>query len=247
MEPGALSCGTCGGSFEVPRVPVARAIYVRRCPRCSYQGDGIPYFRRTRNVGFLLAIGIFSWGVAALIYWLVARGNRICPSCGLDWGLSLPPGGNGSEPPPARRKPPSLPRRGLGRRILGTLTILFASFMMIAGLVETELAAVIFGSFIGLAGAGTFWWGWKSLEARRQALLASLQRQVVRLAKKKGGTLTVTDVAAHLDLSLEAAEKVLIAMDDGFRVRSEITRDGILFYEFPEVKHQGHLKAGPGL
>ena len=72
-----------------------------------------------------------------------------------------------------------------------------------------------------------------------------LQQQVLRLATHRGGTLTVTEVASDMNLSLPAAEKVLVSMDDGFRVRSEISKDGVLYYEFPEVLHRGEL--GPGI
>jgi hypothetical protein len=54
----------------------------------------------------------------------------------------------------------------------------------------------------------------------------------------------VTDVAAEMNLSLPAAEKILISMDDGFRVRSEISDDGVLFYEFPELLHRRELGGG---
>ena len=36
----------------------------------------------------------------------------------------------------------------------------------------------------------------------------------------------------------------MIGMDDGFRVRSDISKEGVLFYEFPEVMHQKKLRAG---
>lgn len=62
------------------------------------------------------------------------------------------------------------------------------------------------------------------------------------MATERRGVLTVTDVAAALDLSLPAAEKLLIGMDDGFRVRSDVTEDGIIVYEFPEVLHRGKLR-----
>ena len=67
---------------------------------------------------------------------------------------------------------------------------------------------------------------------------------MLRLAARRGGSLTVTEVASELSLSLPAAEKVLIELDDGFRVRSEITEDGILLYEFPEVRHRPELPPG---
>jgi len=87
-------------------------------------------------------------------------------------------------------------------------------------------------------------WGWRALQERRQAVLQALNRRVLMPATRRGGVPTVTEVAAELDLSLEAAEKVLIGMDDGFRVRSDISDEGVLYYEFPEVVHQKKLRAG---
>ena len=56
--------------------------------------------------------------------------------------------------------------------------------------------------------------------------------------------MTVTEVAASLDLSLSAAEGVLDGMDDGLRVRSDITDQGIIVYEFPELRHHPRLESG---
>jgi hypothetical protein len=97
---------------------------------------------------------------------------------------------------------------------------------------------------MGAVGAGGFWWGLKALNDRRKALMQRLQQKVLRLATHRGGTLTVTEVAADLNLSLPAAEKVLASMDDGFRVRCEISKEGVLFYEFPEVVHRKQLEPG---
>jgi hypothetical protein len=33
-------------------------------------------------------------------------------------------------------------------------------------------------------------------------------------------------------------------MDDGFRVRSDISTEGVLYYEFPELRHRKEI--GPG-
>ena len=71
-----------------------------------------------------------------------------------------------------------------------------------------------------------------------------LQRRVLLHATEQGGTLTVTEVAASLDLSLAAAEGVLDSMDDGLRVRSEVTNEGIIVYEFPELRHRPSLESG---
>ena len=74
--------------------------------------------------------------------------------------------------------------------------------------------------------------------------MTRLQRRVLLLATEKGGTLTVTEVAASLNLSLAGAESVLESMDDGLRVRSDVTNQGIIVYEFPEVRHHPRLESG---
>jgi hypothetical protein len=130
------------------------------------------------------------------------------------------------------------------RRVFGVGLVLLATILIVVGIVEGEPGAIAAGSGIGVSGTGSFWWGLRALNERRKALMQKLQRKVLQLATHKGGTLTVTEVAADLDLSLPAAEKVLISMDDGFRVRSEISREGVLYYEFPEVLHRGQLEPG---
>ncbi len=122
--------------------------------------------------------------------------------------------------------------------------VLLATLLVVIGIIEGEAAAIGVGSVIGVTGTGSIWWGLQGLNNRRKALMQRLQQKVLRLATHKGGTLTVTEVAADINLSLPAAEKVLVSMDDGFRVRSEISKDGVLYYEFPEVLHRGEL--GPG-
>jgi len=139
---------------------------------------------------------------------------------------------------------PPLPRNGLFRRIFGVGLVLLATLLVVIGIAEAEAVAIGIGSVIGVTGTGAFWWGLKGLNDRRKALMQRLQQRVLRLATSKGGTLTVTEVASDMSLSLPAAEKVLVSMDDGFRVRSEISKDGVLYYEFPEVLHRKEL--GPG-
>ena len=71
-----------------------------------------------------------------------------------------------------------------------------------------------------------------------------IQRKILKLASARGGTLTVTEVAADLNLALPAADKILTSMDDGLRVRSDISNEGILYYEFPEILHRREIGSG---
>ena len=247
LQPGATLCPTCGTATPVG-MALTRPAGVRRCPRCSYQGEGISYFRRAGHVGMLVGVSLFTYGFGGLVYWLARRKHLICPRCGLGWehasrALSI----TGPEPEmrmieaePEER----LPGGGTKRRVVGTLMVLLASLMVLIGFVEFEMVAVAMGSVMGAGGSLAYYWGWRGQQARREALMQGLQRKILRLAQMKGGTLTVTEVATDMNISLPAAEKILTSMDDGFRVRSEISKEGVLYYEFPEVRHRPELTAG---
>jgi hypothetical protein len=229
---------------------IARPSGIRRCPRCSYQGEGIPYFRRGGHIGLLIGVSVFTYGFGGLVYWLARRRHLICPRCGLGWehasrALTL------TGPEPERRvaedePDEKLPGTGMKRRIAGTLAVLAATALVLVGFLEAELGAVIAGSLVGASGSLTFYWGWSGLQERRKAIMNRIQRKILRLASARGGTLTVTEVAADLNLGLPAAEKILTSMDDGFRVRSEISNAGVIYYEFPEILHRKELGPGNG-
>lgn len=244
LDPQDRVCPTCGSETAAEMNLPAR---VRRCPRCGYRGEGIPYFRRPAHVALLVVLGLLAYGVGGLLYWLVRRKHRVCPNCGLGWehamrSMSASRVSGGGEPSPENEG--GLPGAGGARRVLGIGGILLAVLLLSLGLVDLDATLVAVGGVVGAAGGATFWWGWRALESRREAIMQSFQREVLMLASRRAGTLTVTEVAASLDLSLEAAEKVLISMDDGFRVRSEITREGVLLYEFPEIQHRAQLERG---
>jgi hypothetical protein len=229
-------CSLCGAA--VTRALTESSPVVRRCPRCHYAGQGIGYFRRPGHLALLAAVSLFTWGVGGIVYWLLRRRYSACPNCGLSWpegGYVLGPAWGPAE---ASRPEPALPSGGIRRRMLGAGLALFGTALIGGGLVGGEPPAVMAGCIFGLAGTGAFFWGWRALQERRAAVRQVLERRVLQLATRRGGSLTVTEVASDLDLSLTAAEGVLIAMDDGFRVRSDITDEGVLVFEFPEVHHR---------
>jgi hypothetical protein len=137
-----------------------------------------------------------------------------------------------------------LPGGGTKRRILGTLMVLIACLLILIGFVEFEMAAVAVGSVMGAAGSLTFYWGWSGQQDRRKAIMHRIQRKILKLAAAKGGTLTVTEVASDLNLAIPAAEKILTSMDDDLRVRSVISDEGVIVYEFPELMHRKELSSG---
>ena len=244
LQPGMLRCPTCGAATPVG-MALARPEGVRRCPRCSYQGEGVPYFRRGGHVGLLIGVSVFTYGLGGLVYWLARRKHLICPRCGLGWESSsraLVVTGSESERRLVADEPDErLPGGGIKRRILGTILVLVASLLILVGFVEFEMAAVAVGSVMGAAGSLAFYWGWSGQQDRRKAIVQRIQRKVLRLAAAKGGTLTVSEVATDLNLALPAAEKILTSMDDDLRVRSVISEEGVIIYEFPELRHRKEL------
>jgi ribosomal protein S27AE len=234
---------------------------VRSCPRCGHVGTGVKHFQRFSHVGVLLGLSVLTWftfGLGGLAYYVVRRKRMICAQCGLGWQHARIPG-PGLAGHPALADPSGtdlvgrgtqfgaggpLPRGGVGRRVLGVAMILFAALMVMVGAAGGAVEAVVFGTVAGALGTGTLWWGIQAREARRQAIKARLQQRVLLLATEEGGTLTVTGVAASLNLSLSAAEEVLDGMDDGLRVCSEVTNEGIIVYEFPELRHNPRLESG---
>jgi hypothetical protein len=129
-----------------------------------------------------------------------------------------------------------LPGSGIGRRAVGTLVALLGLLMIGIGTAELEVVLLVVGGVTGLTGALTFGWGWQSLQRRREAIMQRMQRRVLRLARARSGRLTATEVATELDLTLGAAERVLLSLDDGFRIRSDVTEEGILVFDFPELQ-----------
>lgn len=120
-------------------------------------------------------------------------------------------------------------------------------FFILAAMIENKPPGLVFALLAGSAGIGLYQWGKASLERRRRALHNRTEGQVLRLAAQKGGRITVTDLATALGSSVAEAEALLSTMEDGFRVRSEVSSAGVVYYEFPEIIHGVELTPAPGL
>lgn len=93
-------------------------------------------------------------------------------------------------------------------------------------------------------GAGAALWGGLLMrglrrEARKEQRTIEIERQlaVLRLADSGDGSLTATEVATRLGWPVETALATLRSLDDGVRVTSTVTDDGILLFEFLELIH----------
>jgi len=61
------------------------------------------------------------------------------------------------------------------------------------------------------------------------------EARVFRLAYKRRGRLTVSDVVIDLGIPMRQAEELLNRLEDGQRVRLEVAPNGLVVYEFPEI------------
>lgn len=253
LMPSEQRCPTCGAAAPLDpyRRPESVSGPVRApmsgmplpgCPRCGYTGPSESYFSRSGNLAVLIGLGVFTYGVGALAYWFARHKRRLCPQCGLrrDGFLGHGPG----DARAARTEPVALPSAGGGLRMSGFTFAILGAFLMSMGLfVEGDPGLVVVGSMFGASGGGMFLKGWKRLQDRRHAITGGLQRRILGLATQRQGLLTVTEVAASMSMSLRAAERLLDSMTDGLRVRSDVTDEGVIIYEFPELQHRAQIEA----
>ena len=256
LEPPARRCTTCGEEN-----PAGRALtWVRSCPRCGYQGYGEHYFSKIQHVALLVVLGLVTSGIGALIYWLMRFQHRLCPRCGLNWRhasyRALPhpdasPGYRAGDEALAAYGDPSAPTKFLppeDRSVQGWLRIGGGALLGFMGTGWISAGAMVFGMgsmpLVMLAGgtaavgggAALIWSGIKRLRWRRGSP-RQLQRGILRLASQRGGRLTASEVAVYMDLSPEVAKKLLDGMEleDSQRVGSDVTDEGVIVYEFPEL------------
>lgn len=251
---GRASCLQCGAAVgRAPGMAVgahnpSRALdTVRVCPRCGFHGTSVSYFATGAHILVLVGLAVLTSGIGALIYLLLRGGERICPQCGLKWGR----GGYLAPAAPHRARgevaAPEIAALSDGGAKRGLSWALFAmaALLLIIGLAATEVVPL---GMAMMAGAGGYLLRRSANEAReqrREALLQSLQLPVLRLAAQRGGRLTVTMVAQDLGWTLPRAEKVLQSMEDGFRVMGDVTPEGVIVYDFPELRHAAPPRPDP--
>ncbi|HUW40050.1 MAG TPA: hypothetical protein VMV90_03500 [Rectinemataceae bacterium] len=66
----------------------------------------------------------------------------------------------------------------------------------------------------------------------------SLETRIFRLANRLEGRVTVSDLVVHLGLPSAEAEKELNRLISGQRVQMNVEEDGVIVYEFTELKRK---------
>lgn len=243
---GRSRCDTCGAAVYGAVTPPQRAwtpsAVSATCPRCGYRGEGVSYFSRGSHVALAVGLTLLTagaMGAGGLVYYLVRRDHVICPRCGRGWGKNgmvalVPVSGQSAGGQVV------LPTGSGGKKqTLSALLFILAAVLVVVGIAATELAPMVVASVAATAGFALHRSASIERQKRREALLSALQLPVLQLAGRKGGQLTVTEVAAELGWTMRRAEKVLQSMDDGLRVNSEVTDEGVIVYEFLELMRPG--------
>jgi len=94
------------------------------------------------------------------------------------------------------------------------------------------------GPMPGLPGdSGSYPRGYQAAQAKNQP--ESVERIVLRTAKKNGGVVTPGEVAIEGDVSLEDARKALDKLAQGGNAEMRVRSSGVVVYVFPEFSHEG--------
>ena len=246
---GRATCQVCGAAVSrvavqapFPQPPALAGQPMHLCPRCGYRGMSAGYFSRGGHVAALVGLTLATMpimGAGGLGFFLLRHNHRVCPRCGMHWGphglraMTLSPTGGAAVA--ATGADPAF-AVGTGRRGWAILLLIMAGIFLTIGLSEGAFGAVMMGVMAGGGGAMLLKSEKTERERRREAILESLQLPVLQLAGRKGGRLTVTDVATEMGWPMVRAEKVLNSLDDGLRVMSDITDDGVIVYDFVEIR-----------
>ena len=72
----------------------------------------------------------------------------------------------------------------------------------------------------------------------RKSILASREKEVLRLAKNKGGTLTIPEIVSETSMNTEEADEIMRELVVRQYVDMRITDQGSVVYEFHELRRE---------
>ncbi len=249
VAPASAHCSSCGAAVPramhavqaARRAPLADAVAI--CPRCGFQGQSVSYFSQTGPLAGMMVLAVLTlpfFGAGGILYYLMRHDHRACARCGEGWGkrgervAALSPVG-----PSAQAVAPvqvDVPEPSIG--YVGTILLAFIAVMMVTiGITEFAPVVAVMGAMAGVGSVLRYNVVRRRRDDRRDAILQALQQPVLRLAAERGGALTVTEVASSLGWTLPRAEKVLNSLEDGLRIVSDVSNEGVIVYEFREMMH----------
>ena len=103
---------------------------------------------------------------------------------------------------------------------------------------------------IGLALVATalvFWLAGRMVhQSAERKRYAQYQHRLLRLAREKGGSLTVLEAATDGRMTVEKADEILGALAGGGSAEVRVSESGLVVYHFPEIeRHDEKYRAKP--
>lgn len=137
----------------------------------------------------------------------------------------------------------------MNRLTFGIILIILSLFMLI-GFFNAKLEEGVFVTFLTfsiivilpfVSGTLLIYYYYRDktkLQRNKQNLaIKNLEAEVLKLAQKKGGSLTAVEVMADLAVNSETAKQVLESLAVQSLAEVEITESGVIVYSFYDVKH----------
>ena len=133
------------------------------------------------------------------------------------------------------------PRVGRGKRTWAIVLGVLAAIMTIGSVDPVDVGGLMWVAVFAV-GAGLLWRSAKKdADVARRLELSRLQLPVLELAREDG-RVTVTEVATRLGWTMDRAAAVLASLEDGVRVCSTLSDEGVMVYEFRELIHDPDLQ-----
>lgn len=243
-DEGALTPMASAGAYAAGAALALQAT----CTHCGSAAPPVGYFSKPVHVALLVVATTFYF-FPGLIYFLSRKDRLVCRNCGR-WRSSLAARAAAQMVLVRHARTGEMPaivlpdrNESAERDLLGARQSKRSAVFW--GVASGACVALAVGSGIGfLAGAvgcGTIavWRLVRSSKLEETGLEKKKNHEALRilqLAKTHGGELSVSEVAASLNMTLAEAERALDAMVDGVHVEMEVSDAGRVRYLFPELQ-----------
>lgn len=145
-------------------------------------------------------------------------------------------------------------------KLVGAALLALLALLMLAGFFNADVALAAPATLAALAitvglpavGAALLARGHFAEKSRLSGRRAELMRntvdaEIMRLAGERGGRLTAVEVAVALAMTPDAAAEALKQLGIRGHADVQVTDDGVLVYEFYDIRHLGGMSTARGV
>jgi hypothetical protein len=81
----------------------------------------------------------------------------------------------------------------------------------------------------------------QALSAQKKDEYARREKEIIKLAQKKAGRLSIPDIVAETSLNSDEADRIMQELTTKGYVDMQVTDSGVIVYEFYEIAHRKSL------